>query len=70
MSRAAGVFRIDPRNGMICYCATRHYYVRGAPVNYSPNFPKRNAAMAWSAFGTWTVLITGALELIATSIAL
>jgi hypothetical protein len=72
MSRAGGVYGIDPRNGMIpvCYFATHHYYVRYVPVFCSPNFPKRNAAIAYSAFGTWTVLVTGALELIAIRIAL
>jgi len=48
MSRAGGVFRIDPSTGMkpVCYYAARHYYVRCTPVYYSPNSPKRNVAMA------------------------
>jgi hypothetical protein len=54
----------------VCYFATHDYYDRCRQAYHSANWPERNGAVAWSAFGTLTVLVTGALELIATGIAL
>jgi hypothetical protein len=71
MSRTGGVFRVDPRAGMMpgCYCATRHYYFAARHI-CSPNLGSATLIRLKSAFGTWTVLFTGALELIAIGIAL